>query len=211
MPKKNVATNDQASQTPKREVSKKRPGRPRKPANQKTEQFSIRLSPTLKVGLELIARDRQVSLSQAIETVLATYLRGYTIDDQSALKLAASAVAAEEGRVDLFKRDSAGEIVTYDDANKRAQHNSLMERSQLIRIYTFPARLRTKKEQFLLDVAQETGAFEEIAEDSSDEYVTVNVRASLIPHVIRISEDGFRTGLTVKEAAKQVAEAAKTP
>lgn len=46
---------------------KKPPGRPKKPAGEQLEQFSIRLTPRLKLGLEMLARVQGRSLSQAVE------------------------------------------------------------------------------------------------------------------------------------------------
>ena len=52
------------------EAPKKRPGRPRKSAIDKPEQFSIRLPMLSKLMLEMIARDKNLSLSQAVDYVI---------------------------------------------------------------------------------------------------------------------------------------------
>ncbi len=54
----------------KNAIAKKKPGRPRKAPEEKLEQFSIRLPPKLKLGLELLARAQHRSLSQAVEWAL---------------------------------------------------------------------------------------------------------------------------------------------
>jgi hypothetical protein len=46
---------------------KKPPGRPKKPKGEQLEQFSIRLTPRLKLGLEMLAKLQGRSLSQAVE------------------------------------------------------------------------------------------------------------------------------------------------
>lgn len=56
---------------------KKQPGRPRNP--DKPEQFSIRLPPKLKFGLELLARAQHRSLSQAVEWALQVGLNNYEV------------------------------------------------------------------------------------------------------------------------------------
>lgn len=49
---------------------KRRPGRPAKSIEDKPQQFSIRLRPRYKLGLELLAADMQMSLSQLTEMAL---------------------------------------------------------------------------------------------------------------------------------------------
>lgn len=56
---------------------KKAPGRPPKSADEKLEQFSVRLPPKLKFGLELLARAQHRSLSQAVEWALQRGLHTY--------------------------------------------------------------------------------------------------------------------------------------
>ncbi|MGE7136202.1 hypothetical protein ACQKIE_01060 [Luteibacter sp. NPDC031894] len=46
---------------------KKPPGRPKKSTSEQLEQFSIRLTPRLKLGLEMLAKVQGRSLSQAVE------------------------------------------------------------------------------------------------------------------------------------------------
>lgn len=48
-------------------ATKRAPGRPRKSADEQLEQFSIRLTPRLKLGLEMLAKVQGRSLSQAVE------------------------------------------------------------------------------------------------------------------------------------------------
>lgn len=48
-------------------ATKRAPGRPRKAAAEQLEQFSIRLTPRLKLGLEMLAKLQGRSLSQAVE------------------------------------------------------------------------------------------------------------------------------------------------
>ena len=50
-----------------KQTNKRAPGRPKKAEAEKLEQFSVRLSPKLKFGLEMLARAQHRSLSQAVE------------------------------------------------------------------------------------------------------------------------------------------------
>lgn len=60
--------------------AKKAPGRPRKAAADKLEQFSIRLPPKLKFGLEMLARHQHRSLSQAVEWAVQVGLNSVHVD-----------------------------------------------------------------------------------------------------------------------------------
>lgn len=59
---------------------KKMPGRPRKAPEDKLEQFSVRLPPKLKFGLELLARAQHRSLSQAVEWAVQVGLNSFEAD-----------------------------------------------------------------------------------------------------------------------------------
>lgn len=63
-----------------RTAAKKAPGRPRKAPEDKLEQFSVRLPPKLKFGLELLARAQHRSLSQAVEWAVQVGLNSYEAD-----------------------------------------------------------------------------------------------------------------------------------
>lgn len=89
-------------------------GRPRK--EDKPEQFSIRLPPKLKFGLDLLARAQHRSLSQAMEWALQIGLYNYEV----------SGLGAEEQTI--------GSIVDFAWVHKR-------ECDRLIAVYTFAPSL----------------------------------------------------------------------
>lgn len=60
-------------------TSKRPPGRPKKPPADKLEQFSIRLPPNLKFGLELLANHQKRSLSEVIQWALRVGLASWQI------------------------------------------------------------------------------------------------------------------------------------
>jgi hypothetical protein len=66
-----------------RSAVKKPPGRPKKPEGEKLEQFSIRLPPKLKFGLELLARAQNRSLSQVVEWSVRVGLNSYKINSDA--------------------------------------------------------------------------------------------------------------------------------
>ena len=61
-------------------AGKKPPGRPRKAEADRLEQFSVRLPPKLKFGLEMLARAQHRSLSQAVEWAVQVGLNSFEAD-----------------------------------------------------------------------------------------------------------------------------------
>lgn len=97
---------------------KKAPGRPKKSEDEKLEQFSIRLTPKLKFGLELLARAQNRSLSQAVEWALQVGLNSYRVnnewDDVAGLLDKAWAQDAEFDRLYTIYI-SAPHLLTFED------------------------------------------------------------------------------------------------
>lgn len=61
--------------------NKKLPGRPKKPVEERLEQFSIRLPPRTKLGLDLISVDSMLSLSQTIEWLVTDAIRTHKLSN----------------------------------------------------------------------------------------------------------------------------------
>jgi hypothetical protein len=66
---------------------KNKGGRPRRAPGEKLQRVTLNLRPKLMFGLELVARDRQTSLSQAAEHLLSLALREYAVDGRSVMLL----------------------------------------------------------------------------------------------------------------------------
>lgn len=99
--------------------AKKRPGRPPKHQSDKLEQFSIRLPPKLKFGLELLARAQHRSLSQVVEWAVQMGMNSYEVgrDFESLTDLLTAAWSyPEEGRRLLEVYRSAPALLSYEDA-----------------------------------------------------------------------------------------------
>lgn len=86
-----------------KKTAKKAPGRPKKAPDQKLEQFSIRLPPKLKYGLELLARAQNRSLSQAVEWALHVGLNSMEVrsDDNNSITLGVLVDAAWERKAEI--------------------------------------------------------------------------------------------------------------
>jgi hypothetical protein len=61
---------------------KNKGGRPPRSPGEKLDQFSIRLTPKLKFGLELLARAQNRSLSQAVEWALQVGLNSFRVNNE---------------------------------------------------------------------------------------------------------------------------------
>jgi hypothetical protein len=59
----------------------RKPGRPLKPVEEKLEQFSVRLPPATKIGLEVLAADSNLSLSQAVELAVVQLLATHKLSN----------------------------------------------------------------------------------------------------------------------------------
>lgn len=73
-------------------------GRPRRAASEQLQRVSLSLKPSQLLALEVVARDRRTSLSQAAEYLIEQQFEGYQVDGASA----ADAVKESADRVMLF-------------------------------------------------------------------------------------------------------------
>lgn len=102
----------------KKKAAKKAAGRPPKNPGDKLEQFSIRLTPKLKFGLELLARAQNRSLSQAVEWALQVGLNSYRVNNEgeNVADLLDSAWTHEHPFDRLYSiYNSAPNLLTFDD------------------------------------------------------------------------------------------------
>lgn len=105
--------------TTKKPIPKKAPGRPRKAPQEKLEQFSVRLPPKLKFGLELLARAQHRSLSQVVEWALQMGMNTYEVgrDFESLTDLLSKAWQyPHEGQRLLEIYRAAPALLSYEEA-----------------------------------------------------------------------------------------------
>ena len=126
------------------EAPKKRPGRPRKSPIERQEQFSIRLPLPGRLKLEVIARSRNESLSQAVERAIDVASRVIEVPQEAGQSVEQS---LQDGRsrlvhgfIDKFvHRDSFGMVSTV----------VMMEKNPLsYRCLVLPQSLHTPGETF---------------------------------------------------------------
>jgi len=118
-----------------RKAAKKAPGRPRKAPDEKLEQFSVRLPPKLKFGLELLARAQHRSLSQAVEWAVQVGLNSFDVDNEgetlgSLLETAWAEQMPERRLLAIYQR--APTLLTFEE---RAVCELLSRSSDLAELY----------------------------------------------------------------------------
>jgi hypothetical protein len=179
---------------PEQFVAKKKMGRPTRAAEGRAEAITVRLRPSLAFALELIARDRRVSLSEAAEFVVATCVRGYEVDGKPLSEFVSLVAALEEfvvGRIESF---NAHDGKTYTQEEQAQLVYRFHQITGMGKILAMPEDLRTAREQYLFEVYS--------APDSG--YWT------LPQDFLDASEEGLATGLKPEQAAQLWGDIART-
>src|SRR5690606_11467735 len=125
-------------------TAKKRPGRPRKSPFEKQLQFSISLTPMTKLALEIMARDRGESLSQAVDFAITSAASTYEVEGQKLMKNlrermnhGLQALGVDPDKVPIEK------VITVQNA---------LLRSEAGRVFMVPSSLWTPEERYFVDV-----------------------------------------------------------
>lgn len=156
--------------TAKKKVPGKR-GRKPAPPGAKLSQLTIRLPPTQRLGLAILARDLGLSMSQALEYALSKELREHQVDGQS----------IEEFVLHWGKRPGGASPEAYAE-----------EANQLDPVFLFllPESMLTPEEKFFIEVfggMAEAGRKYPVNDDFAD-------------WILRESRAAFRRGSSVKDA-----------
>lgn len=176
---------------------KNKGGRPRRAPGEKLQRVTLNLRPSIMFGLDLIARDRQTSLSQAAEYALATVLRGYSIAGRSAWDIAKDVmfIDPDSGKpidgvllklmVSIQKPPEASEE---ESAGLYEEMKRLQRGESPLMMLAIPERLRTPEESFTMAV---------IEHHPIDASADIDAQVKLI-------KDAYKLGLSVQDAAKQM-------
>lgn len=132
------------------EKTKRAPGRPRKSRLEKPEQFSIRLSPMRRTELELIARSRNESLSQAVEYAVEEVAKVHEVGGVPAATAVLDRTWAVMKQCASFS--PLGGDTSLDEISEVMSRNP-----RTYRAFFFPPDLRTPEESYffaILDLAE---------------------------------------------------------
>lgn len=133
-------------------------GRPSRAPGEKMTRLSVMMRPRFRDALEIIARDRQTSLSQALEYVIAVVARTYKIEGKTVLDIVVPVTDGDIPRGDWpdvpaplkelayleFTRDPQSQ----SEEAKREQEAASVSR----KVLTMPASLRRPDETFFVEV-----------------------------------------------------------
>lgn len=167
---------------------KNNPGkRGRKPAppGAKLTQLTIRLPPTQRLGLQLLARDRGMSVSQAVEFALSTVLREYRFEGTN----------IEDFVFRWGPREKLGM-----GAAGRGEAEALAEQvvnSYPLFVLLLPERLRMLNETFFVSVVEFFGV------RTPKGLMEFGLESGMTEELWLHSQVAFRRGSTPEEAAEE--------
>ena len=139
-----------------KKTPKRQPGRPKKAPHERAEQFSISLTPPIRFGLEVLARDRDISLSQAVDYALRRVLRDHQVDGRSVLEIAERVSMLEEARGprELFDYGLMANGRDLNAEEAAAVMGKFFLDTGLLQIRAMPERLRKAHERLLVEVVE---------------------------------------------------------
>ncbi|WP_395117719.1 hypothetical protein ACFCQI_14175 [Rhodanobacter sp. FW102-FHT14D06] len=179
---------------------KNKGGRPRRAPGERLQRVTLNLRPSIMFGLDLIARDRQTSLSQAAEYALATVLRDYSIGGRSAWDISKDATFIDPDTGKTMDGPLLKLMISIQkppDASDLSASNLFKEMKRFqtgkspLMMLAIPERLRTPEEAFIAAVI---------------EHHPLDAEGDLDLQVRQI-KDAFRLGLSAQDAAKQMPSA----
>jgi hypothetical protein len=121
------------------------------------QRINLSLRPRVLFGLDVIARDRNVSLSQAVEYVFSVAARAYTVDGKSLSELANNVDALEDVKAAAGLFVDAHDGKDYPPEEQAKIASDFFRQTGLARAYQMPPNLRTAEERYLLEVYETPG------------------------------------------------------
>lgn len=129
--------------TPPKKSSKNKGGRPPRAPGEKLQRVSLSLKPRLLFGLEIVARDRRTSLSQAAEHLIEQQLREYKVDGRPASELLDDAAKVMKNYVEK------GDPINHLENADIEQIASRMLSTEAGRAFFIPPSLQQPAERYL--------------------------------------------------------------
>jgi len=134
-------------------------------------RLSVMLRPRYKEALELIARDRATSLSQALEFLIAVGARNYEIDGKKVMDIV---VPPDEGAMHHWPDNSAAfreaTYLAFDRAKRKEplskeDYLQMAAKSPAVKVLKMPTSLRRPDEVFFVAV------FESLSEETQHSFL----------------------------------------
>lgn len=167
--------------TAKKKTPAKR-GRKPAPPGGKLSQLTIRLPPTQRLGLAMLARDRGFSISQAVEYAVAQVLREYSFENSNLEDF----LFTEIGVDGSLQRRGPAEAEELADAALG---------SEPLFVLLMPERLRLPEEEFFVGVLRRIWVFER--------YDELPITSALVDQLLAQCRNAFRKGITSDEVVEE--------
>lgn len=128
-------------------TTKNKGGRPPRAPGEKLQRINLTLRPSLLFGLEVVARDRRTSISQAAEYLIEQQLREYQVDGVAASKLVSGVAAV------MTQNLKAGNplAIPGEDAGAEQMATQLLS-SAAGRAFFMPESLQSPSERYFREV-----------------------------------------------------------
>lgn len=187
-------------------------GRKAKKPSEKPAQLTIRLDPKVLFGLDLVARDRRTSLSQAAEYLIEQQLRSYMVEGEPATQLLDAAATMVKANLE---RGNPLAAEAPQDAEEVA---SVLLSSPAGRAFFMPVTLQTPSERYFRNFYRDLlkHAQSEVGESEDPVRLTCLMlvlstlgRPDLFQHLHATAQGDEQEGLSTKDAARAMYEALK--
>lgn len=180
--------------TDKKVATKRAPGRPKKPEAEQLEQFSIRLPARTKFVLEMVARHRRTSLSQAVEFLFSQAAHTYMIDGEPATKLLDIMVDASAKSLTKMGLVPAAESENY------SAH--ILLRTEAGRVLLTPKSLQSPSERYFAEAYLRAGRSS--SKNRDPRVILAWLDVNVITALYEASKEMELIGLTQAEASKEM-------
>jgi len=187
-------------------------GRKPKKASEKPAQLTIRLDPRVLFGLDLVARDRRSSLSQAAEYLIEQQLRSYAVDGQPATQLLEAASRIIEDNL------SRGNPLAAQEPKDAEEVASVLLSSAAGRAFFMPVSLQTPSERYFRDFYRDLlgHARDELGESDDPVRLTCLLlvlsllgNPALFQQLHATAQEDEKSGLSTGDAARAMYQALK--
>lgn len=191
---------------------KKKGGRPPRAPGEKLQRVNLTLRPSLLFGLEMVARDRRTSLSQAAEYLIEQQLRTYQVEGAPAMELLDAAAAVMRDNL------ARGNPLVTKEPKDAEEVTALLLGSPSGRAFFMPESLQSPSERyFRVYYARLLSLARDALGDSDDVSLLTPVmvvlsslaRPDLLERLHAAAQDAEQKGISVDEAAASMYESIK--
>ncbi|WP_164240551.1 MULTISPECIES: hypothetical protein [Stenotrophomonas maltophilia group] len=188
-------------------TTKNKGGRPPRAPGEKLQRINLTLRPGLLFGLEVVARDRRTSLSQAAEYLIEQQLRSYQVEGAPATKLLDGVVGVMRDHL------SNGNPLVEKEPEDAEEVAAMLLASPSGRAFFMPNALQTPSERYflrfyakLLRIANESaaGGEDERATATMMAVMSSLARPELLEQLYAAASEGAQKGDSEEEAARSV-------